>query len=110
MKKNSIIAGLFVFCITTAGIGYTVYNSVYSDKQRHRINETTKLDSVKSPNELKNGEYTASVEGYEGTVTVKVVIKEGKIFSVEVLSHSETDEYYKMAKKILKTIVEKKHI
>ena len=50
MKKNSIIAGLFVFCITTAGIGYTVYNSIYSDKQRHRINETTKLDSVKSPN------------------------------------------------------------
>ena len=107
MKKNSIIAGLFVFCITTAGIGYTVYNSIYSDKQRHRINETTKLDSVKSPNELKDGEYTASAEGYEGTVTVKVVIKEGKIFSVEVLSHSETDEYYEMAKKILKTIVEK---
>ena len=107
MKKNSIIAGLFVFCITTAGIGYTVYNSLYSDKQRHRINETTKLDSVKSPNELKDGEYTASAEGYEGTVTVKVVIKEGKIFSVEVLSHSETDEYYEMAKKILKTIVEK---
>jgi len=74
MKKNSIIAGLFVFCITTAGIGYTVYNSIYSDKQRHRINETTKLDSVKSPNELKDGEYTASAEGYEGTVTVKVVI------------------------------------
>ena len=27
MKKNSIIASLFVFCITTAGIGYTVYNA-----------------------------------------------------------------------------------
>ena len=107
MKKNSIIAGLFVFCITTAGIGYTVYNSVYSDRQKHRINETAKLDSAKAPNELKDGEYTASAEGYEGPITVKVVIKEGKIFSVEVLSHNETPEYYEMAKKILQTIVEK---
>ena len=107
MKKNSVIAGLFVFCITTAGIGYTVYNSVYSDRQKHRANETTKLDSAKAPNELKDGEYIASAEGYEGPITVKVVIKEGKIFSVEVLSHNETPEYYEMAKKILQTIVEK---
>lgn len=83
MKKNSIIAGLFVFCITTAGIGYTVYNSVYSDRQKHRINETAKLDSAKAPNELKDGEYTASAEGYEGPITVKVVIKEGKIFQLK---------------------------
>lgn len=56
---------------------------------------------------MKDGEYTASAEGYEGPITVKVVIKEGKIFSVEVLSHNETPEYYEMAKKILQTIVEK---
>ena len=39
---------------------------------------------------LTDGEYEATVDGQMGPMTVKVVIAEGKIASVEVTSHNET--------------------
>jgi len=40
--------------------------------------------------ELKDGEYEATVDGQEGKMTVKVVIAEGKIASVEIVENHET--------------------
>ncbi|MBQ3587695.1 MAG: FAD-binding protein [Oscillospiraceae bacterium] len=39
---------------------------------------------------LKDGEYTAEVEGQEGPMTVKTTVKDGKIAAVEVVSENET--------------------
>lgn len=39
---------------------------------------------------LKDGEYTATVSGQEGKMTVKVVIAEGKIANVEIVEAHET--------------------
>ena len=39
---------------------------------------------------LKDGEYTATVDGQEGPMTVKTVIAGGKIASVEVVENAET--------------------
>ncbi len=46
-----------------------------------------KFDMTKT---LKDGEYTATVKGHNGDMTVRVVIAEGKIANVEVLTHVET--------------------
>lgn len=40
---------------------------------------------------LKDGEYSATVAGQEGDMTVKTTIKDGKIAAVEVVSSNETD-------------------
>ncbi|MBE5797904.1 MAG: FAD-dependent oxidoreductase [Clostridiales bacterium] len=46
-----------------------------------------KFDMTKT---LKDGEYEATVDGQSGPMTVKVVIAEGKIADVVVVSHNET--------------------
>ncbi|MEG0942958.1 MAG: FAD-binding protein [Angelakisella sp.] len=46
---------------------------------------------------LKDGEYTATVSGQEGDMTVKTVITEGKISAVEVVSQHETEAIAKGA-------------
>ena len=56
----------------------------------------------------KDGTYTGSAEGFDGDITVKVTIKNGKIASIEVTDHSgETDSYYKQASAVISTIVKK---
>ena len=39
---------------------------------------------------IKDGEYSATVDGQNGPMTVKVVVTEGKIASVEVTENNET--------------------
>lgn len=109
MSKKAIIGTLLSFILVTGGIVYTISNSLQHNKKRADIinNEKVIIDTAKAPNELKDGEYQASAEGYEGPITVKVIIKDGKIFSVDVISQNETPEYYELAKKILQSIVEK---
>ena len=46
---------------------------------------------------LNDGEYTATVDGQNGPMTVKVVITEGKIASVEIVEHQETEGIAKAA-------------
>ena len=47
-------------------------------------------EEAAAPAELKDGEYTATVAGQEGDMTVKTVIAEGKIASVEIVENHET--------------------
>lgn len=108
MTKKAIIGTLLSFLLITGGISYTIYNSVIN-KEKTKVainNEKAILETAKSPNELKDGEYEATAEGYEGPITVKVVIKDGKIFSVDVISQNETPEYYVLAKNILQSIIQ----
>ena len=46
---------------------------------------------------IKDGEYTATVDGQNGPMTVKVVVAEGKIASVEIVEHQETEGIAKAA-------------
>jgi len=39
---------------------------------------------------IKDGEYTATVDGQNGPMTVKTVVADGKIASVEVTENNET--------------------
>ena len=42
---------------------------------------------------VKDGTYTGSAQGFNGPVTVRVVIKDGKIKSVSIVSNSDTPSY-----------------
>ena len=56
---------------------------------------------------LKDGEYTATVAGQEGDMTVKVTIAEGKIATVEIVENHETQSVASAAlEKIPAAIVE----
>ena len=46
---------------------------------------------------LTDGEYTATVDGQNGPMTVKVTVASGKIAGVEIVSHQETEGIAKAA-------------
>ena len=71
-------------------------------------NKNTKVsDKAETPSKLKDGTYEGSAEGYSGKITVRIVIKDGKIADVKVISQTETPAYYALAESVLKKIVEK---
>ena len=52
--------------------------------------ETASADRFDMSKTLKDGEYTATVEGQEGQMTVKTTIADGKISAVEIVEQHET--------------------
>ncbi len=62
--------------------------------------------SVSSPDTLTDGTYVGSGAGYGGTTTVSVTVSGGKITSVDVLSHQDTDSYFSMASVLCSLIVQ----
>lgn len=54
----------------------------------------------------KDGTYEGSAEGYGGPINVSVVVKDGRIASVAVLSHDREDvAYYSMAEGLIPQII-----
>ena len=71
--------------------GYTVKKSsnVLDAKLFEKAKSTeAKYDMTAS---FKDGEYTSTVDGQNGTMEVKVTIKDSKIANVEILSNNETE-------------------
>jgi uncharacterized protein with FMN-binding domain len=58
--------------------------------------------------EWKDGTYTGSARGYGGTITAQVTVKNGKIASIDLISHAgETPSYFAKAKAVVNTILKK---
>lgn len=55
----------------------------------------------------KDGTYEGSGSGFGGKVTLRVTIQNGKITSISEVSQSETSSYWKEAKTLFSTIIEK---
>ncbi|HAD19982.1 MAG TPA: hypothetical protein DCF42_06240 [Lachnospiraceae bacterium] len=56
----------------------------------------------------KDGTYTGSARGYGGTITAQVTIKNGKIASIDLVSHAgETPSYFAKAKAVVNRILKK---
>lgn len=62
--------------------------------------------SASTPDNLKDGTYTGSAEGFSGPVTVSVTVSSGRITDVQVLSHSDTPSYFSMASSLCDSIVQ----
>lgn len=68
--------------------------------------KSKKLLYTKKECVYKDGTYTGSAQGYGGVITVKVVIREGKIASVDIISAAgETPSFLAKAKPITAKIV-----
>lgn len=58
-------------------------------------------------NGYKDGLYEGTARGYKSDITVQVKIQDGKIAEVTEVSQNETSRYWKRAKALFETIVEK---
>ena len=77
--------------------GYTVKASASLLDEALFAKETASEKLFDMTRALTDGEYTATVDGQNGPMTVKVVVTEGKIASVEIVSHQETEGIAKAA-------------
>ncbi|MBR0397323.1 MAG: FMN-binding protein [Eubacterium sp.] len=69
---------------------------------------TTQQDAYKDPDAYKDGTYTGTAQGFGGPITVKVVVKNGKIDSISIESAGgETASYLNRAKGVISSILKK---
>lgn len=74
----------------TMAEGYVVKPASNLFDQSMFEKETASAERFDMTKTLKDGEYTATVEGQEGPMTVKTTIAEGKISAVEIVEQHET--------------------
>ena len=55
----------------------------------------------------KDGTYYGTGTGFGGTVKVKVVIKDNKIKSIEIVEHQDGSSYMQKASALISTVIEK---
>lgn len=116
MNKSFVSILLTLSLLTSLTTGYAM-GSAGEDGQtvqkqarvRPDRGKPTGISSLKknTPDNLRDGTYTGSAEGYSGTVTVEVTVKGGKIVALKVLSHTETPGYYEKGASVIQSILAK---
>jgi uncharacterized protein with FMN-binding domain len=98
-----------VYTVNAAEMKNEESSAEESKVQESSVEESTaSLESVAEEGALYvDGTYTGTGKGFGGTMTVQVVIKDGKISSVTILNHKDGDSYIKRASSILSAIVSK---
>lgn len=115
-RKIEAVTGLapaiaIIVCVSMALSGYTkpIYSIDDVSKKAQEPKElktlslsipekkAEKLADVKDPGAYKDGTYFGSAQGFNGSVKVKVVIKDGKIDSITVVSHTDDQPYFRNA-------------
>ncbi len=117
MKQKGKILMSAVCVLASAATIYSVsINSINMQKKMDKQNDFSEQSQLLFTNEneenqdsaqgFKDGVYEAEAEGFGGIVRVSVTIKEGKIDGIEVLSHTETPEYYEKAIAVIPAMIE----
>ncbi len=110
--KEKVLTSV-VCALATAVIVYSVSTQNFNIHQSAKDRTPSTFLNSDKPNvphgnlaaDYLDGTYEGEAEGFGGTLRVSVVIENGKIKSVEVLSNSETPEYYKQASAVIDEIV-----
>lgn len=55
---------------------------------------------------LQDGTYEGSAEGFKGTITVSVQVEGGKVTDIQVVSESDTPNFFSQAESVLDSIIE----
>ena len=92
------------------GIINAVKNALTGEEDDSEIAEAagegdTEVEEVEEADGYIDGTYYGSAQGFSGTVTVKVVIEDGKIASITVVSHSDDSSYFNKAKTLISKII-----
>lgn len=95
-----IIVGLASMAMIKSSMFVLEKNKLAAEKKDKIISDSARLAT-----DLKDGQYEASSEGYGGLLTVRITVKNGKLTDIKVLSHNETEEYFKKASAIIKEIL-----
>ncbi len=81
-------------------------NSEQTSGQAEIISSDTSANIVAfSGAQLKDGIYQGTADGYKGTITVSVTVKNGQVIAIDVVSKSDTDRYFDEAKSLLNKII-----
>lgn len=83
-----------------------------SDKNKESEKDTKRQENseVAKITNIKDGTYTGTSKGFGGNINVNVTIKNNKIQNIEVVSHSETPEYYEKGRTIISSILKENSV
>lgn len=105
-NTKGIVIGLSVLVITGAIIAGLMLNNNDDSKKEVTPSVYVAEKEKLSKGDFKDGEYFGEAKGYSGNIKVKVVVKDGKMSDIEIVSHTETPEYLAMARKVIDKILE----
>ncbi|WP_236785959.1 FMN-binding protein [Anaerococcus ihuae] len=106
--KNTFLKKVLTFIIVGLASMAMIKSSMFVlEKNKLAAEKKDKIvsDSARLATDLKDGQYEASSEGYGGLLTVRITVKNGKLTDIKILSHNETEEYFKKASAIIKEIL-----
>ena len=110
MKNTFLKKALTLFIVSLASV-VMIKSSIFAFEKNQRlsaIKEKNILHSkVRISKDLKDGQYEASSEGYGGLLTVRISIENGKLTDIKIISHNETEEYFKKALAVIDEILRK---
>lgn len=66
---------------------------------------STSVSDVEEPDGYKDGTYTGTGTGFGGPLTVQVVVKDGKIASIEITDNNDDASYLNKAKALISKII-----
>ncbi|MCD8149641.1 MAG: FMN-binding protein, partial [Clostridiales bacterium] len=100
---------------SSKGIISAVKNALYGEEDDGEIAAdsasaglgSTTVSETTDAAAYKDGTYYGSATGFAGIVTVKVVIEDGKIVSISIVSHSDGSSYMSKASALLDSIINK---
>jgi len=76
-------------------------------KRREAAKEAADKEALLASAKYKDGEYEGEGLGYGGAIRVKVTVRDGEIYTIDVTEHSgEDDEYFNLALKMTDQIID----
>ena len=69
-----------------------------SDDNQTQDNDTSSNDASLDFSNLKDGTYTGNGQGFRGTISSSVVVKNGKVTSIPITSYQDDDQFFNRAK------------
>ena len=57
--------------------------------------------------QIKDGQYIGAAQGFNGPIKVRVIVKEGSIVNIEILSHHDDNPYFQRASRVISKILGK---
>ena len=110
MKNTFLKKALTLFIVSLASV-VMIKSSIFAFEKNQRLSAVKEQkilhSKVRISKDLKDGQYEASSEGYGGLLTVRISIENGKLTDIKIISHNETEEYFKKALAVIDEILRK---
>ena len=110
MKNTFLKKALTLFIVSLASV-VMIKSSIFAFEKNQRLSAVKEQkilhSKVRISKDLKDGQYEASSEGYGGLLTVRISIENGKLTDIKIISHNETEEYFKKALAVIDEILKK---